>query len=103
MKVQRRVGAWLTGAAAVAAAARSPAARPPRRWSGRQAGLRAFEWVPHPACVPFPRLHAQWAPSTTSGDASFTRLPLRGQRRCWTGFPFSLSLRSRDHLSVLAR
>jgi len=43
---------------------------------------------------------AQWAPDLVSGRCGFTRLPLRGQRRILTGFPFSLSQRSRDHLSV---
>jgi hypothetical protein len=56
-----------------------------------QAGLRAFEWIGDPAHIPFPR-NAQWVLAFEgAADAGLTRLPLRGQRRNWTGFPFSLS------------
>ena len=69
-----------------------------------QAGLRAFEWIDaDPAGIPFPRF-AQWVLRLAAeADAGLSRLPLRGQRRNSTGFPFSLNLRSRDHLTVGAR
>jgi histidinol-phosphatase len=44
-----------------------------------------------PACIPFPRI-AQWVPEDPA-DASSTRLPLRGQRRNLTGFPYSRAIK----------
>ena len=72
-------------------AARSPAARPPRSWSrpaGRSPGSRAG--LEGPGLHPLPAHRSQWVPEPrTPADAGLTRLPLRGQRRNLTGFPFS--------------
>ena len=83
------------GAAGRRASARNPAARPPRGWSrptGRSPGSRVdlLRSRPHP----LPANVSQWAPETFPADAGSTRLPLRGQRRNSTGFPFSRASRA---------
>jgi len=67
-----------------------------RREAGlvRQAGLRAFEWILGGSRLyPLPATLGAVGAGLNPADAGSTRLPLRGQRRNSTGFPFSRASR----------
>ena len=76
---------------------RAPEARPlALREAGlvRRAGLRAFEWTSGVPPASPSRAFRSGRRSMAPADAGLTRLPLRGQRRNSTGFPFSRASRA---------